>query len=189
MYPNLFLITNCGRITLDFYNGKVHIYRSGEAYSKWTPTSTIVSPFFDANFGYSVALSGDGRLVVGANSVATYTGQVFVYALQDGTEEWELEATLNSPLGEAQGYGYRVAIDGETIVVGNAVNQAYIYQYNADTAVWQLNSSLTCPDGDANAQGLGPYFGRAAAISGDYVVVGAHNAGANVLRIAMFTFL
>jgi hypothetical protein len=114
-----------------------------------------------------------------------YTGRVYIYRRNEKRLEWDLEATLLSPLGIAMGYGYTVSICGDRVVVGTAVNDAFIYQRDAFSNEWALQTALTCPDGVAGPSGIGPYFGRAVSISGDYVVVGAHGARKYFVRTAV----
>ena len=68
---------------------------------------------------------------------------------------------------KANGFGYSVAIDGETIVVGypfwNSQGQATIYQRNASG--WFLTAELT---GKADSQ-----LGSSVAVDGDTAAVGA----------------
>jgi len=74
------------------------------------------------NYGQSVAISGD-TIVVGASASNTIQGEseVYVYVLVDGT--WTHEATLTVPdaedIADSGRFGASVAIDGDTIVVGD----------------------------------------------------------------------
>ena len=80
-------------------------------------------------------------------------------------------------------FGYAVAIDGDTAVIGAAnddiganANQGSAYIFLRVGTIWTLKTKLTALDGAAN-----DYFGCSVAISGDTVLVGARDAdiGAN----------
>jgi len=76
-------------------------------------------------------------------------------------------------------FGYSVAVDGDTVVVGaigdndngNTSGSAYIYQF--DGSSW-IETKIRANDGTS-----GDYFGTSVAISGDTVVVGANGDDAN----------
>lgn len=70
-------------------------------------------------------------------------------------------------------FGYSVAIDGNVAVVGalladTQAGAAYIFRLEQTTDTWIQEARLTALDGDT-----GDNFGRAVAISGDTVIVGA----------------
>ena len=76
------------------------------------------------------------------------------------------------------GFGFTVDLDGEQMIVGSALadisgktdqGAAYLFQRNRNNPdQWGQTVKIVAPDGLA-----GDYFGRAVAISGDIVVVGA----------------
>jgi hypothetical protein len=125
--------------------------------------------------GFSVAISGD-TIVVGApqlrNLRNTKYGATYVY--QQVAGQWPLQATLTDPT-EPPDYGYHVAIDGDTIVVGaphesggpQGAGSAYTYRRAGTT--WTPDGMLqatTPQDNDG--------FGASVAISGGTVIVGAY---------------
>ena len=91
-----------------------------------------------------------------------------------GPEAWGGTAVLTDPQGSStDGFGYAVAINGDTLVVGasgtnNNQGQAYVYSLVADTNNWQLSASLSDPAATA-----GDGFGVSIAVNGDTLVVGA----------------
>ena len=137
-------------------------------------------------FGGAVALSGD-TLVVGAwgADVSGTLGQGAAYVFarnQGGADQWGQVKKLAAADGAAYDrFGYAVALDGQAdaVVVGayhasvGGVSQqgaAYIFIRNQGSSPdnWGQVKKLVASDGAAN-----DYFGRAVAISGESVMVGA----------------
>ena len=90
-------------------------------------------------------------------------------------------------------FGYAVAIDGDTAVIGAAnddiganANQGSAYIFLRVGTIWTLKTKLTALDGAAN-----DYFGCSVAISGDTVLVGARDAdiGANAGQGSAYVFV
>ncbi len=156
--------------------GSAYIYaRSG---TTWSLQSTLNNPTPSANdeFGYSVAISGDYAIVCAwlDDTGAGGAGSAYIY-VRSGTT-WSLQSTLNNPTPATSDYfGYSVAISGDYVIVGACLDDtgadnagsAYIYVRSGTT--WSLQSILNNPTPAAN-----DYFGRSVAISGDYIIVGAH---------------
>ena len=148
---------------------------------KWTQTAKLAPPALAAgdSFGQDVAV-GDGRAVVGADGDSTdgsAAGAVYVFARTDGT--WSERAVLTPSDGRAEKYfGSRVALDGETLVVGaygddergTNAGAAYVFDRVADG--WSQTAKLVSPTSSEGA-----FFGSSVAIDGDTVVVGAFAAG------------
>lgn len=114
-------------------------------------------------FGGSVALAGDLAVVGAAGELATY-----VFRLVDGS--WQEEATLRPP-GSSGAFGYSVAIEHETIVVGDIGdngNTGAVYVYDYDGQAWIPAPKLTADDGE-----FGDLFGWDVDISRGTIVVGA----------------
>jgi hypothetical protein len=121
-------------------------------------------------FGFSVAIHGDTAVVGAIKTDATNTGEVHVFVRQNGT--WRPQARLASA-GIGKGFGYSVAIHGDTIVVGKiddylnaGPGSAHVYVRNGST--WSYQAKLSAPDGARD-----DYFGDSVAISGNTIVVGA----------------
>ena len=136
----------------------------------------------EGKFGTSVSIDGDTAVIGAPDEGGTPEqggmGAAYVFTRRDGT--WVEEATLVAPVRrDGDKFGFNVAIDGDTIVVGapNAEELlagpgvAYVFVRRGDA--WPLQATLTPsqrkPD-DA--------FGYGVAVSGDVVVVGAN--GGNV---------
>lgn len=147
-----------------------------------------------SNFGWSVALEGD-TLVVGApyqssgspaNSVVD-AGVVYVFTR--GATGWSQQAELRAANGEAfDWFGTSVAISGNTIVVGaskedgngadpndnSAMSAGAAYVFTRTGSGWTQTAYLKASNAEAEDN-----FGRAVAVSGDTLVVGAYGEDSN----------
>jgi hypothetical protein len=169
--------------------GSPWIGPTGSAYvfvrngSTWSEQAKFLGmePQYSA-FGESVAISGD-TVVIGAPRAAG-TGSAYVF-VRNGPI-WSLQATLTPPdLSPMASFGLSVAIDGDTVIVGNpmvdwSVGSAYIFVRSGSG--WSEQAKLVAPDGVQKN-----YFGFAVAISGDTVAVGAH--GSQDFRGAAYLFV
>lgn len=129
-------------------------------------------------FGVDVDISGDYAIVGARNHDANSNpnqGQAYIYYRSNAV--WEEQAILFDPNGAAnEDYGYSVAIDGNTAVVGAyeysqmAGGDVFgkVYVYVRDGTNWNLQQELTASDGATD-----DWFGWSVAISGDYIIVGA----------------
>ena len=129
-------------------------------------------------FGHAIAIDG-GRIVVGAYLDDTFgldAGAAYVFDTTTG----DLIHTLSSPQAASADYfGFSVAISGHTIVVGarradvTAVDEGAAYLFDADSGAFLRQIANPSPE---NFDG----FGRSAAISEEFVIVGADgdNTGA-----------
>ncbi len=136
------------------------------------------------HFGHSVAISGD-YIIVGAHYEDTggsNAGSAYLFRRYGDSNISQIaQLTADSP-SDNDWFGYSVAIDGDRMVVGahradtNGTDSgsAYVFVRHTDTNVTQT-AHLTAADADT-----GDFFGYSVAISGDYIVVGAHlkDAGA-----------
>ena len=134
---------------------------------------------FQGKFGESVAVDGD-TVVVGAyqhdvngNSDA---GAAYVFARRSGG--WRRQVELSASDGAKDDlFGYSVAVDGDTVVVGayqHDVNSnsdagaAYVFVRAPNSGLWSQAAKLTASDGAED-----DLFGYSVAVDGDTVVVGA----------------
>ncbi len=146
-------------------------------------------------FAFTVAVDSD-TIVVGArfedsgnpanpnDNSALDTGAAYVF-VRNGAS-WTQQAYLKAAIGEAgDDFGFAVAIDGDTIVIGASGEQsgvpgnpndnsaddsgaAYVFVRNG--SAWTQQAYLK-----ASNPGNVDYFGRSVAISGNTIVVGAYN--------------
>ncbi|MEK7711151.1 MAG: FG-GAP repeat protein [Planctomycetota bacterium] len=134
-------------------------------------------------FGVSVALDAD-TLVIGAygddyGAETTDSGAAYVFVRAGGV--WSQQAYLIDLLGNDLDYfGYSVAIDGDTAVigayladVGNVIDAGAAYVFVRSGGVWTQQAKLVASDA-AEAD----WFGYSVAVSGNTAVVGAHQRDA-----------
>jgi hypothetical protein len=177
--------------------GAAYVFvRSG---STWTQQAYLKAAQVTASdwFGVSVAVSGD-TVVVGAhledssttginstpNEVRSNAGAAYVFVRSGST--WTQQAYLKaSQVSVGDGFGYSVAVDGDTVVVGatgedsstTGINStpnesdsdtgaAYVFVRSGST--WTQQAYLKAAQVTASDQ-----FGNSVAVSGNTVVVGA----------------
>ena len=131
----------------------------------------------DDEFGISVAVDGD-NIVVGARGDESDTGAAYVFT--KGSGGWSETAKLTASDGAANDeFGYSVAVDGNTIVVGAHLDDdnagqsgsAYVFIKPTSDSAWATATEaikLTASDGEANDE-----FGISVAVDGNTIVVGA----------------
>ena len=131
-------------------------------------------------FGRSVALDG-GTIVVGADDDddgGTDSGSAYIFRTDDGGTTYGQVAKLTaSDAAAVDGFGWAVAIDGDTVVVGawrdadagTDSGSAYVFRTTDGGATYGQVAKLTAADAAYAA-----YFGASVAIDGDTTVVGAY---------------
>ena len=141
-------------------------------------------------FGRSVAIDGD-TVVVGAyrdDDAGSGSGSVYVFRTTDGGATYGQVAKLTADDAAAGGtFGWSVAIDGDTIVVGTyemGVGKAYVFRTTDGGATYGQVAKLTIADSTNGVDA----FGYSVAIDGDTTVVGAvfgdnYNGAARVLSL------
>ena len=142
-------------------------------------------------FGWSVALDGNTAIVgayaedhdvAGANSKSS-AGSAYIFTKSGST--WSQQQKLvASDRRSGDYFGWSVAIDGNTAIVGaylqgydasnanskSSAGAAYIFTKSGST--WSQQQKLVADDRDAS-----DHFGYSVAISGNTAIVGAYNAG------------
>lgn len=165
------------KIGLNTVQGSAYVFtRSGTV---WAQKQKLIANDGAANdhFGASVALSGD-TIVVGAEyddiGVPKIVGSVYVFARSGGG--WVQQQRLN-PIdpAAAQGFGFSVALGGETLVVGVLDDNTYTpgsegsaYVFVRNNGMWVQQQKLIANDGVFHN-----YFSTTVAISGETIAVGA----------------
>lgn len=172
--------------------GTAYIFRFGG--SNWSQEAKLLASdgAHDDGFGRSVSISGDTALI-GApwRDIPLYVypnpdpvgyfvdgGSAYIFRF-DGTS-WSEEAELG-PSGISPGgdyFGWSVAIDGDTAVIGaygdddngNLAGAAYVFRYNGSN--WVQEQKLLASDGTEKDG-----FGKSVAISGDTILIGAPGTG------------
>lgn len=148
---------------------------------------------FEDRFGGSVALSGD-TLVVGApqedsnatgidgnqaDDSAPDSGAVYVFVRNGGA--WSQQAYLkasNAQPGDV--FGGDLSLAGDTLVVGAqlAAGTGAAYVFTRSGGVWSQQAILS-----ASNAGAGDRFGRAVAISGETIAIGAYGEASNAVGV------
>ncbi len=152
------------------FSGSVYVFSlsTGDFRFELTPTDAANSDFF----GQAIAASGS-RLLVGAfgdDDAGERSGSAYVFDLGSGQQIRKLTA---SDAAAGDDFGEEVGLSGTLAVVGapavdTGVNLSTGAAYIFDITTGQQLHKLTSPDLDPLS-----VFGRAVAISGDLVVVGA----------------
>jgi len=123
-------------------------------------------------FGSSTAFDGKTLAIgVPGDDLGGNKGQGSVYIYTLDSNVWTLRAKLNVVYGKSEDhFGTSVAIKGDYLVAGSSANLAYIFKDFNKKNNWIQYAKLSPPDGED----VGQYsFGKAVAIDGDTVVVGA----------------
>ena len=163
---NRLLVTSLSRDRAP--RGAVHSFvRAG---SDWRHDGIIVAEGLPEGMsvGGGVALSGD-LAALNAGSPRGGAGMVLVFRHADGA--WAQEAVLESPsIEENTGFGGSLALSGEMLVTGapgadSAAGVAYVFE--AGPEGWTVTGELR------NGDGSGSFFGTAAMIMGDRILVAA----------------
>jgi hypothetical protein len=165
---------------LFFSGGSAYVFRY-DLVSGWIQEAKLVAPDgAEGNeFGATVGISGDTAVVgswphdhggikdIGAGYVYRYDGLGWPFQ----TELLASDGTINDY------FGYSVAADGDTIVVGatgrNKAGQFYagaVYPYRWDGTAWVEQAVQIASDGQSYDN-----LGHSVALSGDTVVSGAQN--------------
>jgi hypothetical protein len=162
--------------------GVVHVYAHVgadwiyEAYLKPMP----VPP---QGFGHAIALDGD-TLVVGAHGDDTAgagidppitwatenSGSAWVYVRAGGTWVQQARIKASDPTPQA-GFGYSIAIDGNTMAVGAYGGSGAVYVFTRAGSTWSQQAILVSPV----PQPSGGFGAGGIVVAGDTLFVGAHN--------------
>jgi hypothetical protein len=166
------------------YSGSVYVFtRTG---SSWTEQQILTASdkSSTAEFGFSVAISGD-TAVIGARFAdptgVTDAGSAYVFTRSGGTwsEQQVLSAADEIEFGT---FGHSVAISGDTVLVGspnaspdgaNFVGAAYLFTRSGGN--WNQQQVLSASD---KVSGELDYFGISVGVSGDTAIIGAYEADA-----------
>ncbi|HNT25349.1 MAG TPA: Ig-like domain-containing protein [Anaerolineales bacterium] len=164
--------------------GEVYVYyRDQDGAGAWGQVAILSASNGEVgdDFGLSVAIAGDVIVVGadcerGASNEYTCSGAAYVFHRnQGGADAWgEVALLRGSDTGDVDQFGWDVAIDGDTLVVGSinagVGGAAYVFQRNQGGAdAWGEVAILQ----SSEAQ-IGDAFGDCLDISGDTIVVGAH---------------
>lgn len=156
----------------------VFVYAGGT----WSQQAKLTASDAAANdhFGRAVAVSGDIVIVGSPNddhAAGADAGSAYVFIRSNGV--WSQQAKLTaSDAAAGDEFGYSVAIDGETAVIGarfdshaggSLAGSAYVF-IRCSGVTWTQQSKLTASDGTPN-----DFFGASVVISGNTVLAGAYD--------------
>ncbi len=154
-----------------------------------------LTPLSGLSFGAAAATDGLTAAVAAPGSDAGSPKQVFLYNRDAGSGSWPFAKTVSAflPIGYLLGnYGYDLAVDGDTLVVGAPVNSSYfdysgrdgrvfIYRRNSGGAGnWAQTKRL---DGQVGGIPRHLGFGRRVALSGANLAVLAADGSGHEVRV------
>jgi len=169
-------------IVVGSYYGDSNEPNTGSAYvfsrlgSVWTQQQKLIAPDAATNdrFGCSVAIDNN-TIVIGAYRRNIYTGCAYVFTRT--SSNWSFQQKLTASDAETGDYfGYSVAIDNNTIIIGvpyddysglDYTGSAYLYKKQDTT--WLEQDILRASDSSQMA-----HFGNSVAIDGNWAVIGAY---------------
>jgi FG-GAP repeat protein/collagen triple helix repeat protein len=165
------------------FQGSAYVFTRGG--SSWTQQAQLIPSDAALHdfFGVSVALSGD-TIAVGAylDDVGANVNQGSAYVFTGGGGIWNQQAKLTAsdgaPVdnnGNSDFFGYRIAVSGDTVVVGapnddvgTHADQGSAYVFTRTGGVWSQQAKLLANDGAA-----GDGFGFSVALNDDTIAVGS----------------
>lgn len=138
---------------------------------------------FCLNFGQTVALD-HGTIAVGAWK-SPDSGAVYVFTGKGGS--WTQQARLTPSDGNGHmGMGYRLALNGDTIIAttlspapqpaGYAAGSVYVFERTGET--WRQEAQLRAPAGESAST-----VGQSVAIAGGDLLVGSTDVWPSTLRV------
>ena len=160
-------------------SGSVYVFvEPGAGWGTGTETAKLTASGGgeDDYFGISVAVDGDTAVIgaSGDDDNGADSGSVYVFIRVSGT--WSQQTKLTASDGAAYDwFGYAVAVDGDTVVVGaygdddNGPASGSAYVFIRVSGTWSQQTKLTASDGAAY-----DWFGHSVAVDGDTAVVGAY---------------
>ncbi len=160
-------------------SGSAYVYRYIDG--QWIEETELIPSDGGAydEFGLSVAISGD-TVIVGdyqEDGVAEpSSGSAYVFVRNNGV--WSQQQKLRALDSDFYGYfGYSVAIEGDTAVIGaygddpsasTSVNTGAVYVFERTGGIWSQTAKLTAP-----VVNTAPSLGISVAISNHTIVAGA----------------
>ena len=169
-------------IVVGSYYGDSNEPNTGSAYvfsrsgSVWIQQQKLVAPDAspDDRFGCSVSIDNN-TVVIGAYRCNNHTGSAYVFT-RTGTNWGFQEKLTASDTQSGEYFGYSVAIDNNTIIIGapnwrNPIGSAYFYQRQNTT--WLEQSVLR---GDDTG-----HFGFSVALDGNWAVIGAYEGDTDIV--------
>jgi hypothetical protein len=178
-------------------SGSVYLYTLNSTSNTWGDEQKIVASdgAADDHFGWSVAMSEAGHLVVGAvedDDIGSSSGSVYLYKLVNSTtNSWDFEQKIvASASGDFFGRAIALSETGHLVVGApkslSGFGSVYLYTLNSTSNTWGDEQKIVASDGATNG-----YFGRAVAMRGTgHLVVGAYlddDMGTNAGAVYLYT--
>ena len=139
-------------------------------------------------FGFSIDVDGDTAIVGAPYEDTSGDNAGSAYIFTHSSSSWvELVKLQGNDTDGKDYFGYSVAIDGDTVVVGargknGETGTAYIFTYD-EVAGWVEQQRLQGSDIDGS-----DYFGQSVDIDGNMIVVGASGKKSNTGAAYVFTY-
>lgn len=163
--------------------GAVYVFQRNGA--TWTQQAYLRASNAEPGdqFGSTVALDGD-TLAVGASTEASkatgingdqtdnsVTGAGAVYVFQRSGTTWSQQAYVKSSITPSHGFGYYVALSGNTLAA-TATNDVSVFVFQRTGTTWTQQARI---DGTTASPAAIPdnSFGHALSLSGDTLAIGA----------------
>ncbi|MCB8978638.1 MAG: hypothetical protein H6657_14555 [Ardenticatenaceae bacterium] len=125
-----------------------------------------------AKFGEAVSIHGD-IAAVGAYNVNLGAGAVYIFEY-DGASWQETAKLIASDAASQDNFGYSIALDGDTLLVGARANEDFgnftgaAYIFERSNGSWTETNKLLASDASTNS-----WFGWDVDLAGDVAIVGA----------------
>ena len=156
-------------------SGAAYVFtRSGAGWSQQAKL-TAADGATGAEFGYSVALSGDTAVIGAARDDDKGDDSGSAYVFTRSGADWSQQAKLTAADGaEGDVFGISVAFSGDTAVIGadldddKGENSGSAYVFTRSETGWSQQAKLTATDGEAV-----DIFGVRVAVSGDTALIAA----------------
>jgi hypothetical protein len=169
--------------------GSAYVFRYDGGSGRWVEAQKLLASDGEATarFGGAVAVDGEVALVGAELDLegGTPTGSAYVFRYDAGEDAWvEEQKLLAGDAAMFDNFGFSVALDGETALVGAFVadaagldaGAAYRFEYDAGSGLWTEAQKLVPADG-----AMSDYFGVSVALDGGVALVGAEGEDDNGL--------
>ncbi len=139
--------------------------------SMWSREARLTSTA--ENFGQSVAVFGDTALVGTPRPYYSSEGEGTVHAYHRSGDSWSEEATLSAPTQSSPHFGWVVAGDGDTAVVGapHIIQGSVLVFTRSGSGLWARQAQILSGYSTGSNEG----FGHAVALDDHRLVVGEPN--------------
>ena len=165
-----------GAIGNNFSQGAAYVFTCSGTPCTWTQQQELTAADGASGevFGIRVAVSGETAIIgapgktVGNNYLQ---GAAYVFTCSGTPCTWTQQQELTAADGASgEVFGIRVAVSGETAIIGNNSPQgaAYVFTCSGTPCTWTQQQELTPSDGAS-----GDEFGYSVDVSGETAIIGA----------------